>query len=123
MIVPDWAGYLKFKSQFEDVLDPRFYTIEWLEKRLLSGDAHLIRCADAAIIYEIRPYPTGALELHGLIAAGDMESIIKDLIPAAEAAGRAAGCVTACIESRAGWARALKPYGYEVYQIAIKKEL
>lgn len=123
MMVPDWAGYLAYRDQFAQVLDERFYTLDWLEWRLLTEGAYFLRCDDAAIIYEIREYPTGAKEVHGLIAAGNMESIVSELIPAAEGIGRELGCISACIESRPGWAKALKPFGYEVYQVAIKKEL
>ena len=33
------------------------------------------------------------------------------------------GCVFAIIESRPGWARALKQQGYEPYQVAVRKAL
>lgn len=122
-MIPDWAGFLRFRSQFLEVIDPRFYDIDWLERQILNGAAKLLISDDAAIIYEIRTYPTGAREVHGLLAAGNMESIVQELIPEAEQIGRDLGCITACIESREGWARALKPFGYEVYQVSIKKEL
>jgi len=117
------SEFLRFRDQFLEAIDPRYYCIYWLENRILNGSAHILSNDDAAIIYEVRTYPTGAKELHGLLAAGNMESIVQELIPAAEQIARDWGCISACIESRPGWAKALKPYGYEVHQVAIKKEL
>lgn len=121
MIVPDWAGYLVFRDAFAEVLDNRFHTISWLDQQVLGGEFQFWRSADAAIIAEIRTYPTGARELHGLLAAGELPEIVSELIPIAEQWGREQGCMSAVIESRPGWGRALTDY--ETYQIAIRKDL
>ncbi|TFI59119.1 hypothetical protein E2493_06230 [Sphingomonas parva] len=122
-MVPDWAGYLRFRDAFAAVLDPRLYTIGWLDGEILSGNLLLWVGREAAIVAQIRRYPTGAMDVEGLIAAGDLEEIVRDLIPAGEAWGRSIGCVGAIIESREGWARVLAPHGYRVHQIALRKEL
>jgi hypothetical protein len=72
---------------------------------------------------ELRRYPGGALDVHGLVAAGDMVEIRDNLIPCAEAWGRANGCIAGVVESRPGWAKVLKPSGYEVSQVTVRKEL
>lgn len=115
--------FRRFRDQFLEAIDPRYYCIYWLENRILNGSAHIATTEDAAIIYEVRTYPTGAKEIHGLLAAGNMESIVTELIPHAEQIARDLGCISTCIESRPGWAKALKPYGYEMHQVSIKKEL
>lgn len=50
--------------------------------------------------------------LHGWLAGGELEEI-KRMIPGAEAWARAAGCTRVTIAGRKGWARALKPLGFE----------
>lgn len=123
MIVPDWAGYLRFRQGFAAAMDPDFYPIGHLDCLVLAGQARLWIGENAAIAAETRIYPGGARVLHGLIAAGDLQEISGALIPAAEAWGRGVGLSHAIIESRPGWARALKSSGYDVHQIAVRKGL
>lgn len=123
MTLPDWAGYRRFRDQLAEAMDPAFYPIENLDELLLSGRARLWVGEHAAIVAEIRDYPGGARAVHGLVAAGRIEEINAQLIPQAEAWGKALGCTCAIIESRAGWMRALKPYGYAPHQVALRKEL
>lgn len=123
MMVPDWTGYQKFRGQFLEVLDERYFPIEWLDERLLEGRALFISSANAAIVIEKRTFPGGASDVHGLIAAGDMREIIEILIPQAEEWGARNGCIAGVIESREGWAKALKSSGYHVHQVALRKEL
>jgi hypothetical protein len=119
----DWAGYAAFRSAFLEVMDPALYSIEWLDEQVATGAVMFWRSANAAIIAEIRHYPTGARDIHGLIAAGELSEIVGHLIPHAEQWAREQGCVGAIIESRPGWQRVLKEQGYEPYQIAVRKEL
>lgn len=120
MIIQD---YMKFRDGFASILDERFYYIEWLDKQVISGAYKLLATEDAAILVELKSYPTGAMELHGVAATGNMHSIVSELIPRAEQYGREVGCMIASIESRPGWVRALKGDGYEVHQTCIRKEL
>lgn len=115
--------YLRFRSELAEALDPRFYPIEWLDQRMLEGRATVIASANACVAVEIRTYPGGAREVHGLVAAGDLAEIVAETIPAVEAMGREEGCIVACCESREGWARMLKSSGYRVHQVTLRKEL
>jgi hypothetical protein len=122
VIVPDWAGYLRFRAAFAEAIDPRLYRLDWLDRRILSGEALFWRTDRAAIVAELRDYPTGARDLHGLIAAGDIDDIAEMLIPEAEDFARSIGCIGAVIESRPGWARRLREQGYAPHQVALRKE-
>lgn len=115
--------YLRFRPQFEQALDSRLYTIDHLDRLLLSGQAQIWFGDNAAIVTEIRTYPTGASVIHGLVAAGELNEIVGTLIPKAEAWAKSAGCIMAIIESRSGWVRKLKRAGYEIHQTALRKEL
>ena len=115
------SDYLRFRDRFAEAMDRRLYTIDHLDHLVLSMRAQAWFSDHAAIVTEIRDYPTGAKVIHGLVAAGDLDEIVGELIPRAEAWGRSLGCVMAVIESRQGWRRALK--GYEPHQMALRKEL
>ena len=76
---------------------------------------------DSCILTEFRQFPSGAWEIHGVVAAGNKDTIVKELIPLAEEYGRERGCIIASIESRAGWARALPDY--ELHQVILRKDI
>ena len=117
------SDYARFRPLFAEALDPRLYTIEHLDALLLAGRAQIWFGEAAAIVTEVRTYPTGANVIHGLVAAGDLEEIVEVLIPKAEAWGRSIGCGLAIIDSRPGWARALRARGYAPHQVAVRKTL
>ena len=119
----EWAAYCRWRPAFAEVIDQRYYSIEWLEGQLLSARAFFLCTPEAAIIYEIKAYPTGACDVHGLIAAGDLSDIVHELIPVVEHRGRSLGCVGALISSREGWSKVLRSSGYKPYQVEIRKEL
>jgi hypothetical protein len=123
MILPDWPAYHHFRPQLAKALDPAFYPIEYLDDLLRCGRARLFASGGAAMVAELRLYPGGARAVHCLVAAGRMDEITGVLRPEVEAWGRASGCTIAIVESRAGWAKLLKPHGYAPHQIAILKSL
>jgi hypothetical protein len=57
------------------------------------------------------------------LAGGHLEEIVSDLLPKAEASGRAEGCRRVLIIGRPGWERALAPDGYAPLARIIGKEL
>jgi hypothetical protein len=118
-----WSDYCLWRHDFGEVLDRRYYSLKWLDDQVLSGRVKLLTAQHAAILVEIRGYPTGAKDAHGLVAAGNLGEIVEILIPRAEQWGREMGCVGALIESREGWVRALKSSGYEAHQQVLRKEL
>ena len=117
------SDYPPWREAFAAAMDPRLHTIDHLDSLVLSGRAQAWFGDKAAMITEIRTYPTGANVIHGLVAAGALEEIRDVLIPRAERWARQAGCIMAIIESRPGWARALQTQGYEPHQLAVRKEL
>jgi hypothetical protein len=119
----DWTSYLQWRRVFAAAMDGRLYTPEWLDARLLGGGAQFWQGGCAAAVTEIRTYPTGAYDVHGLVAAGDIADVRDKIIPEVEAWGRAIGALGIVIESRPGWARALRGAGFAPHQLAIRKEL
>ena len=115
--------YAAFRPLFEAALDGRLYRIEHLDALLGSGRAQIWFGDNAAIVTEVREYPTGARVVHGLVAAGELDEIVGTLIPRAEAWGRSVGCLLAVIESRPGWVRKLKAAGYRIHQTSVRKNL
>lgn len=119
---PAWNEYQRHRDEIRGLLDPRCHRIEWLDVRILNGDALAFGNDRAVIVVEVRQYPAGATELHGLVAAGDLSEILP-LIDQAEAWGRSTGVTFASIASRPGWGRVLKDRDYSVYQVTLRKDL
>lgn len=116
------AEYQRWRDGFAEALDPRFYTIAYVDELIWTGAANFFSNEHAAAIAEIRIYPTKAMDVHGLVAAGDVNAIIE-LIAEIEAWGKSLGCIGGVIESRPAWARIMKSKGYEPHQIAVRKDL
>ena len=112
-------AYTRFRDEFAGILDSRFYTMDWLDCQVSNGAIRVLGNDKAAILYKFERYPTMWLELQGMAAAGDLETIKNELIPAAELVAKAMGCGSAEIASRPAWAKLLKDY--EVHQVSIKK--
>ena len=119
----DWTAYLKWRPAFTRAMDARLHTPEWLDGRILAGHAQFWRSERAAAVTEIRNYPTGAYDVHALVAAGDVGEIRDRIIPQVEAWGRAIGALGIVVERRPGWARALRPAGFASHQLAVRKDL
>jgi hypothetical protein len=113
---PDW------RDQFADALDTRTHTIEWLDGEVAAGRVRLFACRDAAVLAELRRYPTGATDLHFLLGVGLMEAMRDVLRPRAEAWAQSMGALGSVVESRSGWERALRSCGYEPFQTCLRKE-
>lgn len=118
----DLAAYLRHREEIAGLLDPRLYTIDWLDREIVMGGALVLGNDEAVIVFEFKHYPTGASDVHGLVAAGELEAI-KALIEQGEAMARDHGCVGAIISSRMGWAKVLEPQGYHIHQVTIRKDL
>lgn len=122
----DHAGiteYWRFRDKFAKVLDPRYYPLEWLDVQIATGKMVLFTTSNSAILASIRTYPSGLKELHGELAAGNLETVVSQLIPQAEAYGRLHGCEIAVIQSREGWAKVMKASGYSLHQTSLRKAL
>ena len=121
-----WASpdYERFRPLFAAAIDRRFHTIEHLDALVLTSRAQVWFGRDAAIVTELRTYPTGLRAIHGLVAAGDLQEIVGELIPRVEEWARDhAQCGVAMIESRVGWQKVLQPHGYAPFQTTLCKEL
>lgn len=117
-----WDAYQRHRSEIAELIDTRCFTIDWLDLELVNQRALAFGRDDAVIVVTVKVYPAGAVELHGLVAAGALDGILT-LIEEAESWGRAHGCTFACIASRPGWQRVLRGRGYEPHQIELRKEL
>lgn len=112
-------AYMAFRDAFV-ALDPDHYPADWIDTQVAHGTWRCFGTDKAAILAEIRTYPSGVRELHGIAAAGEVGEI-KRLIGVAEHWGRACGATRAVIESRPAWARLLPDY--ELHQVAVRKDL
>lgn len=110
-----WDAYAPFREEFT-ALCPEKYPPEYIDAMVATCMWACWSDGRAAILCEVKTYPSGLKELHGLAAAGKLESILA-LIPLAEEYGRHVGCQIASIESRDGWGRLLPDYEAEQTRI------
>lgn len=115
------ATYNRWRRAFAEVLDERYYPLTWLDEQVVTGAVKVWGCDNAAIIAELKRYPGWAIDVHGLVAAGDLGGI-KNLIGLAEEWGRENGAIAGLVESRLGWMRELKSSGYFPHQVCLRKE-
>ena len=119
-----WLDYLPWRERFEEVIDepPVLYTIQWLDALITASWCRFWTDGEAALVTQLVSYPSGALTVQAVIAAGDLRRII-DLAPLAEAWGRENGAIGAEVESRLAWGRALRSSGYAPMQLKLWKDL
>jgi len=115
-------GYERWRDEFAAALDPRFHGVAHVDGLVWCGRARLFANERAALLAEIKVYPTGASDVHVLVGAGDLHELVA-LEPRLVAWGRAHGCLGVLIESRDAWAKVMKKHGYDPHQIAVRKEL
>jgi hypothetical protein len=118
-----WLDYVPWRDRFAKAIDPRLYTLEYVDSLIQAGTARLWTSPEAAIVAQIRIYPSGARVICGVLAAGDLGQIENDLIPQAEQWGRENGCILALIEGRGGWSKVMKKHGYGPFVTVIEKDL
>ncbi len=115
-------SYADWRGRFLEAVDESLYPVEWLDWLVETGNARFWGTDLAAILVEARQYPSGLLEVHGLVAAGELDEI-KRLVPLAENWGRSIGAKRASITSGWAWAKLLKSAGYRPETTTIAKEL
>lgn len=114
--------YADWRERFLEAVDESLYPAAWLDKRVASGRAQFWGNERAAILAEIKTFPSGVKEVHGLVAAGALPAI-KALIKLAEEWGRQRGATLGSIESRPEWAYVMADEGYQVEKVRIVKVL
>ena len=112
--------YLRFRDAFAEVLDPRTHTIEWLDSRIASGLMHSWGNEKACVLTELRQFPTGAFEVHVMIAAGDADVMVNEIMPQIMKWKDKIGALHVSVASRLAWVRLLKPLGFEVWQTEVR---
>lgn len=115
--------YLRFRDAFAAVLDPRTHSIEWLDAQTWSGHMQVWGDESACLLTEIKPFPTGAFEVHVMIAAGDMDTLVNKTIREVEAWASRHGALFVTIASRKGWEKIMGPHGYAHWQTELRKEV
>lgn len=116
------AAYTRHRTEIAGILDERFFPLWWVESQISAGHIGLAHSDDALIGFEVRTYPGGARELHGMFAAGDKDAIRELVVQVCDAAA-ISGCHVAAIESRPGWAREYRNLGFQTDRVRIVKDL
>jgi hypothetical protein len=98
------------------------HTTDDLAEMLREGDAVLWLGERSALVTTSDEHPRYRA-LHLWLAGGDMDEIVGDLIPRAEAWGREQGCEKVTVMGRKGWERALAADGYRPAAVLLMKGL
>jgi hypothetical protein len=114
--------YAEWRDRLIEALDPRYYGPEWLDN-MVAGAARLFIGLRSCAAAELIQFPTGAIDVHVICAAGDPIDARDMIVPQLETWGRMAGALSIIVTSRPAWARILRPSGFEVYKTTVMKEL
>ena len=115
--------YAQFRPAFSEVTDSRTYPIEWLDAEVWSGKAQVWGADDACLVTTVKTFPTGAFEVHVLVAAGDMGRLVNETIKQVEEWAQDIGALFVTIASKQAWARIMAPHGYAHWQTELRKEV
>lgn len=86
-----------------------------------EGKAQLWPGKACAMVTEVHTFPTGKA-LQVWLAGGDMAELMA-MQAGVEAWGRLVGCSEVIIEGRKGWERTLKPAGFELFSVCLRKAI
>lgn len=113
-------AYAAHRDAIAGMLDERKYPLAWVDREVAEGRIAVVGDEVACVGVTRREYPGGAVELHVMFAAGELEAClcIWDKIEAA-----AVGFDLAAVESRDGWVRALASRGFAKEQVRLVKGL
>lgn len=118
-VLLQWA---RFRDRFGEAMSEGFWTLEDLEQKVAAKRAFFFPGHDAAMVAEIVVYPGGARVFQVLWACGDVAELLQ-MAPGVEAMGRMLGCTHALIEGQQAWQRLLKPLGYDLFSVTLRKAL
>ena len=104
------------------ILDERFWPEWWVKEQIESGAIGIVSNDRAIVGVERREYPGGAVELHGMFAAGDMSACLE-IWDEVCAVASVQGWDVAAIESRTGWRKAFEKRGFALDRVRLVKEL
>jgi hypothetical protein len=115
---PDWVRhyFAKAAPHLQAALDAepiRTHTLVHVREAIESNEAQLWPMSDAAVVTEIKVYPTGARVLSYWLAGGALESIVRLHQFAIEPFAIDKRCVGIEVRGRRGWARTLREQGFE----------
>lgn len=115
---PDWVRryFAKAAPHLQAALDQcaiPTHTLEHVRAAIEANEAQLWPMSDAAVVTEIKVYPTGARVLSYWLAGGALESIVQLHRFAIEPFAIDKRCIGLEVTGRRGWVRTLTGLGFE----------
>jgi hypothetical protein len=115
------AQFERCKPWLQEALDGGHHTIEEVARDIANQTVQFWPGKACAVVTRVHSFPTGKA-CQVWLAGGDMAELLA-LQPGLEAWARLMGCTEALIEGRRGWERAMKPHGYELLAVCLRKTL
>lgn len=125
-ILDQWERLVPFKDGIQEALrhGGDTHTFEHIVDAVEAGKMQAWCGKDSVVITEIVENPTGRMDLHFFLAAGN-EAELKALQPVILEWGKFRGCETATITGRLGWVRSwlTRDCGWKPWLVSLKKDL
>jgi hypothetical protein len=114
----------KSKPYIADALEKsgETHSVEDVKDALQSNYAIFYPVRNGAAIFRVEHHPRRKL-LNIWLAGGDMDANIDGILEAAEFHAKEFGCSGISVAGRKGWARVLKPRGYDYKRVVLIKDM
>ena len=117
------AEWNRCKAWIEGALDYVLeHTIEDIAEFVEAGDAIFWPGRNCACVTQFWEFPRSK-GLNFWLAGGDMRELLNEMFPVLEAWGLEVGCTSFFVAGRPGWARAMKPMGFDPRWTVLCKEV
>lgn len=119
----DASDYWSWRDRLAGANDPAFWPIQAIDSLLIAGEAQFWCDGKSALVTHIVEYPGGALELRGIAACGNMDTLWNVIAPDVEAFGKLIGATRLYAAGRFGWGRASRRHGWKSCMTVITKDM
>lgn len=110
-----------WRGEIAKACDGSHHSIETIEAELAAGRHHLLIGDGCCFVVEVARYPA-VKACQVWWAAGDLGAIMAAL-PDLHGWASARGCSEMLVEGNPAWARVLKPQGYGVWSVTLRRPL
>lgn len=117
------ASYADWRDRLATANNPAFWPIEAIDAELQANRAQFWACDTAALVTRVVDYPGGARVVEAMLGAGVKNGLTEQLEQTVETWARSIDAAWLFAPGRLGWMRELKPKGWELHHVTMRKDL